>query len=88
MMKLWYVSQDENVDYDTYDGFVVVAPDEETARDIHPNGHGLVDWEAVASQRYTSWATKRELVAVRYIGMAAKDLTKSGQIICSSYNAG
>ena len=37
MSKIWIVSQDDNDDYDTYDSFVCVAPDEETARRMFPD---------------------------------------------------
>jgi hypothetical protein len=35
-MKLFKISQTENTDYDTFDSAVVCAPNEETARNIHP----------------------------------------------------
>lgn len=35
-MKLYWISQTDNDDWDTYSGAVVAAPDEETARRIHP----------------------------------------------------
>tara|TARA_R110000796_G_scaffold80282_2_gene177738 strand:- start:427 stop:756 length:330 start_codon:yes stop_codon:yes gene_type:complete len=35
-LYLWKIYQNENNDYDTYDSAIVVAPDEESARKIHP----------------------------------------------------
>jgi hypothetical protein len=35
-MKLWLVSQDQNDGYDTYDAFVCVAPDWDSARRMIP----------------------------------------------------
>ena len=37
-MNLYYVWQDENNDYDTYDSFVVCAENEEEAKNTHPDG--------------------------------------------------
>lgn len=36
-MKLWKISQDDNDEINTYDAAIVVAEDEEEARNIHPN---------------------------------------------------
>ena len=36
-MNIYLISQKENNDYDTYDSAVVVAPNEEVARRIHPS---------------------------------------------------
>ena len=80
-MKLWLISQEKNMEYDTYDSAVVAAETEAEARLIHPNGH---DWDGKATA-YDSW-TASEFVKVEYIGVA-KDGTKSGPI-CASFNAG
>lgn len=82
-MKLFYVWQNENGGYDTYSDFVVCAPDEETARDTHPNGRP-VDWDNV--DRYDTWALRREAVKVEYIGEAAPHLEVG--IVCASFHAG
>lgn len=37
-MKLYLISQEANDDYGTYDKAVVAAPDEATARTMHPDG--------------------------------------------------
>ena len=36
-LYLWKIYQNENNDYDTYSDAIVVAPDEESARNIHPS---------------------------------------------------
>ena len=36
-LYLWKIYQNENNDYDTYSAAIVVAPDEESARNIHPS---------------------------------------------------
>lgn len=35
-MKLWKISQDDNDEINTYDAAIVVAENEEEARNIHP----------------------------------------------------
>ena len=40
---LWKISQDVNNDYDTYSNAIVVAPDEESARNIHPSMSWIVE---------------------------------------------
>ena len=82
-MKLWRISQDTNIDYDTYDSAVVAAETEAEAQSIHPSGRlnggsgvPLPHWE---------WAPP-EAVQVEFIG-EAKDGTPKGPI-CASFNAG
>jgi hypothetical protein len=62
-LYLWKIYQNENNGYDTYNEAIVVAPDEETARNIHPAKQfpGLgeeIDLRSRAS-RYM-WSEKRE----------------------------
>lgn len=83
-MKLWLIWQDVNSGWDTYDSAVVVAENEEAARNIHPNG-GPIDPEK-ASSRYYDWASA-ESVKATYLGEAAPD-NEPGDVICSSFNAG
>lgn len=80
-MNIYLISQTENDDYDTYDSAVVIAPDEETARNMYPgNGQPLE-----ASCRYT-WASSASNVKVTLVGTALPD-AKQG-VICASFNAG
>ena len=72
-MKLYFVSQIENNDYDTYDSFLVVAASQEEARNTHPGNA-------------SAWASSPDKVEVRYMGEAAPGM-KAG-IVCASFNAG
>lgn len=46
-MNIYVVTQNKVTGYDTCKSFVVVAPDEETARNTHPTQHPeLEDWVA------------------------------------------
>lgn len=81
-MNIYFVLQNDNGGYDTYDSFVCVAPDEETARNMSPAG-GAMDWRDEWST--SSWARDSTRVSVRLIGKA-KD--KAQTVICSSFNAG
>ena len=77
-MKLYYVWQDENNDYDTYDSFVVCAENEEEAKNTHPDGDG--NW-----RRYT-WASSPEKVKCKLIGVANDNVEKG--VVIASFNAG
>jgi len=76
-MNLYLISQDENDDYDTYDGMVVAAENEAIARNITPTKSGF---------ETNSWCSSPDKVEVKLIGRAVKG-TVSG-IILSSFNAG
>ena len=82
-MNLYFVRQEENDAYDTYDSFVVAAPDEETARNTHPSGD-IIDWSKIDEWR--TWATKPESVYVEKIGTAVDSMEQG--VIISSFNAG
>lgn len=80
-MKLYLISQSENTDYDTYDSAVVCAPDEETARGMHPsNGHKIM-WGG----EWSEWCKNREAVNVEYLGDAMEGIEQG--VICASFNA-
>ena len=81
-MNLYLISQSENGGYDTYDSAVVAAPDEETARQMHPSNGDSVKW----GDRFGKWAYSPDGVKVEHIGTAV-DGTPQG-VICSSFNAG
>lgn len=81
-MKLWHISQDENIGYDTYSDAVVAAKTGAAARRIHPDGR--YEWND--EDGYSTWVPSPDLVKVKCIGMARKG-TKPG-IICASYHAG
>jgi hypothetical protein len=86
-MNLYLISQNENTDYDTFDSAVVAAPDEETARNIHPYYfEGLINWKEKKNEQYKSWAYSKEAVKVVLIGKAISGTLQG--VICASFNAG
>ena len=82
-MKLFLISQRENKDWDTFDSFVAAALDEETARNMSPDG-GVVDWKDKSI--YSNWCSKPSEVFVKYLGEASPEI-KQG-VICASFRAG
>lgn len=85
-MKLYRISQTENVDYDTYDSAVVAAPDEHTARIMNPaTGEEKTEWLR-ENNPFEEWCYSPDQVTVEYIGEAAEGI-KQG-VICASFNAG
>ena len=82
-MKLYLLTQDANQSDETFDACVVVAEDEEAARNVHPFG----DWDRVDVWTYTP-----EEVDVTYLGEAREDLEKAGfalkvnNVICGSFS--
>lgn len=95
-LKLYLIYQSQNVGYDTYDSAVVVAENEDEARDIHPsdsvkNYSDTKDLPYDSTGRWDymfgSWAKSPEYVTAEYIGEASPHL-KKGTVVCSSFNAG
>ena len=76
-MKLFLLSQSENNGYNTYDGAVVCAPDEGTARRISPCYDGEFGSE---------WCSGPDKVTVQLIGDAEPGMPAG--VICASFNAG
>jgi hypothetical protein len=82
--------------YGTYESAIVAAPDEETARSIHPKGYWwdevtmtekpLIDWAKVDKEWDTSWAIKPKDVEVELIGTADPKIELG--VVLASYNAG
>jgi hypothetical protein len=87
-MKLFLISQSENNDYDTYDSAVVAAPDEDTARKMHPyrGTEPPLKWEKLLGE-YSDWAAP-ENVSVKCIGETRDDADERPRVICASFNAG
>lgn len=82
-MKLFYVYQEENNDYDTYSDFVCCCESEDVARLMHPrDGQPVTDW----TDRYSTWAPGPEYVTVKYIGEAHESVEKG--VVCASFHAG
>lgn len=95
-MNIYRISQNVNVDYDTYDSAIVVAKDEDEARKIHPDGlvysynpiTHLYDlpWWKNEEYKNRTWCWKLEDVEVELVGIT--DLYDNGEILCASFNAG
>lgn len=90
-MNIYKISQDENIDYDTYDSAIVAAENEEIARRMSPDtGKQIEDWKHPDGEIFeiyrTTWCSKPELVTVKLIGKAVKG-TEQG-VILASFNAG
>ena len=89
-MNLYKISQDSNIDYDTYDSAVVCAENEETARQMIPfhlyDGDEIepasTDWSVPSN----CWCASPDLVKVKFIGNAAPGLPQG--LVCASFNAG
>ena len=95
-MNIYLISQDVNSDCDTYDSAVVVAKNEEDAKNIHPSPYrkfkdgstyfeysdGSLDKEGQSS---SCWCRESE-VKVKLIGSTESE--REGEVICSSFNAG
>ena len=83
-MRIWRITSPYN-GWDIYLAAVVAAPDEETARLMHPDGEST--WDG-ASKRWNTfidtWPTPDEL-SVELIGVTYDD---DQRVILSSYNAG
>lgn len=101
-LRLWLIYQDANSGYDTYDSAVVVAPDEDAARNTHPRGPEYVfgparlRWQdspkpqwfrpALASQCADDTWAPPENVGVRPLGVALPQSNPG--VILASFNAG
>ena len=79
-MNLYLISWCEG-DYDSYDGAVVCAENEEDAKNIHPSGRPFV----AGSWSY-DWAKHRKDISVRLIGTAVLGARRGVEL--ASYNAG
>ena len=87
-MKLYHISQDEVYGYDTFSDAVVAAPDEETAKTIHPISNEInIPWPK-DSCHYPpyDWTNDPAKVTAKYIGEAAPGIDQG--VICSSFHAG
>jgi len=73
-MNIYLIAQNTNNDYDTYDSAVVIAPDEEAARNMHPHDAHMGD----------TWTDPENVVVVK-IGVSDSD---ESEVVCASFNAG
>ena len=97
-MKLFKISQEVNMGYDTYSDAIVCADNEEEAQKISPCAWNDDRYCTKDKHRDTVSRFKKDLcyscdswcaiedVKVEYIGEAKPDLKKG--VICASYHAG
>lgn len=79
-MNIYLLTQNDNIGYDTYDGIVVIAKDEEQARNIHP----YEVWGGIGSD---TWAKSPNNVTAILVGRALENAT-AGITILESFRAG
>jgi hypothetical protein len=85
-LYIYLVSQDEVVEDDFFDSFVCIARSEEEARDTNPwKDASPIDWDNQPEAHYSDWATRRDAVKVKLLGVALHDSTPG--VVCASYNA-
>ncbi|MGX9980735.1 hypothetical protein [Methylobacterium fujisawaense] len=91
-MNLYRISQTVNDGYDTYDSAIVAAPDEATARKIHPSASGdLRMWVDGSDNKdwighYPTWAPHPDAVTATLIGIATASVPMG--TVLASFNAG
>lgn len=95
-MNLYLVHQNSESGYDTYDSFVVSAPDEETARRTHPEGECI--WYEEEQQWFRHYHTGERYAISHYdwaqhiahvnVVLIGKSNIDDYVIISASFNAG
>jgi hypothetical protein len=84
-MNIYHISQGINTGYDTYDSAIVIAPDEESAKRMHPNGKDTIP---IAPEYHSfDWTNDPNNVKAEQIGLALPD-DDCQRVVCSSFNAG
>lgn len=82
-MKIYKLSQEVNIGYDTYSDCVVIAESTEDAKTIHPNEYCKPEngdkWDV------STWAPQ-DRIMVEDIGIAHDDQKRG--VVCASFNAG
>lgn len=83
-MKIYKLLQNHVSGYDTFDSVVVIAKDEEEAKNINPYGGELGD----KTGKYDVWVGKDNIDKIRviYLGEAKEGLERGA--ILASFNAG
>jgi len=85
-MNLYKISQTEQTGYDTFDSAVVIARDEDDARNISPSM--TEEWDR------STWCSSPKKVTVELLGKASPELIANWEdklqdpVICASFNAG
>ena len=88
-MNLYFLKQNENNCYGTYESRVVCAESEDEARKIHPDPYEDDSedgkwWEVDEYLRSDGWAKSPETVEVEFIGIAKEGLEKG--VVCAHYS--
>ena len=87
-MKLYLLTQNTNLDYNTYDSCVVVARSKQAAVKIHPDYSEKELKRATEANKYglfSTWAAPSEVTAT-YLGRASNKLDEN-EVICASFIA-
>ena len=84
-MNIYLLTRAQPWDWDTYRSAVVVAPDVDTARLIHPDSDAPKDWHTIFRCAY-NWTTPNR-VRVRLLGVADSRFKVPG-VILNSYVVG
>lgn len=80
-MNIYYLSQNDVTGYDTYDSCVVVAENENEAKNMHPA------WYSTFGEDKRTWTDDINKVSVDYLGVYEGENTEA-RVICASFNAG
>lgn len=80
-MNIYKISQSENNRWDTYDSAVVIANNEEEARNTHPDQED----GKFGAYSFNTWASSPDKVRVEFIGVT--DIEEP-QVVVASFNAG
>lgn len=83
-MNIYLLTQRDNTGYDTYNGVVVVANNEEEARNINPGVYWGDDFDGEA-KGLSSWANNPGTVEVTLLGLYTGN-DKEARIILESSN--
>lgn len=95
-LKIYKISQNVNVEYDTYSDAVVVAENEEAAKRIHPSSPNYWKWNDTdncwqmhgrSSWIETEWATPKDITCT-LVAETVSPIYTAGQVVCASYHAG
>ena len=88
MMNVYFVEREDRFDYDSYDSFVCICEDDQTAKFMHPRDGWDLREERTSYEYSHPWVSPSDierLVTVTFIGSSSE--TES-RIVCSSFNAG
>jgi len=76
-MNLYLLTRQDPPDFDEYDSAVVIAPNEKSARAMHPSGEQV---DPSAEPHYRGWV-KPDKVIVVFLG---ESISHAQQVVCAS----